>query len=130
MLVDALATRTLDIKDSSSKFLTIVSASRVAKPVMFLPGRAKLTAYPLPTGFASATVTMGIVVVDCSAARLACVPLVRIRSTLARTSSLATPGRRVESPSAKKRIEDNVPARFVVVLAHAQQLATLIAAVD
>ena len=42
----------------------------MARPVMFLPGRAKLSTVPAATGSTTLTITIGIVVVACLAARI------------------------------------------------------------
>jgi len=59
-----------------------------------------LAASPLATGSPPITMTIGIVDVAALAASAAGVEQATIRSTLSRTSSLASSGKRVASPSA------------------------------
>jgi hypothetical protein len=61
---------------------------------MFPPGRARLATRPLPTGSPALAKTIGIVVVACLAASGARVPAATITSTLRRTNSAASSGRR------------------------------------
>ena len=58
------------------------------------PGRARLATRPAPTGSPTFVITMGMVVVTLLAANVAGVPLTTIRSTLSRTNSAASSGRR------------------------------------
>ena len=67
---------------------------------MFPPGRARLATNPLPTGSLSCVMTMGIVAVASLAARVGTEPGVTMMSTLRRTSSAASAGRRSSFPSA------------------------------
>ena len=69
---------------------------------MFPPGRARLVTNPEPTGSESCAMTMGIVEVASLAARVAVGPPVTITSTLRRTSSAASAGRRSGFPSARR----------------------------
>ncbi len=86
---------------SSSRF-PLSSGARVDNPVMFPPGRARLATNPLPTGSGSCAMTMGIVEVASLAARVAVGPAVTMTSTLRRTSSAASAGRRSSFPSADR----------------------------
>src|SRR4029077_20438830 len=85
---------------------TASSGKRVASPVTFPPGRARLATNPWPTGSETATATMGIVVVACFAARAAGPPVVTMRSTLRRTRSAARSGNRTILPSANRHSSD------------------------
>ena len=58
------------------------------------PGRARLATKPAPTGSPAFVITMGMVVVALFAANAAGVPETTIRSTLRRTKSAASSGRR------------------------------------
>jgi len=78
------------------------SRERVINPVMFVPGRPKLTMNPSSTGLSSAAMTMGMVLVACFAAYVVPVPPVTITSTFSRTSSAANAGRRCTFPSANR----------------------------
>ena len=64
-LVEFPITATRDILGEisfiSSSCLPPTSGARLANPVMFPPGRAKLTMKPLPTGSVSDAMTIGIV---------------------------------------------------------------------
>jgi len=66
-------------------------------PVMLPPGRAKLATKPALTG-SPASMTMGIVVVVCWAARVASVLGAMMTSTWSRTNSAARSGRRFWLP--------------------------------
>ena len=85
--------------NSSSRF-PLSSGASVDNPVMFPPGRARLAMNLLPTGSVSFVMTMGIVVVASFAARVGNGPAVTMMSTLRRTSSAASAGRRSSFPSA------------------------------
>ena len=52
----------------SSNCFPLSSGARVANPVMFPPGRARLATNPFPTGSVSCAITMGIVTVASLAA--------------------------------------------------------------
>src|SRR5450432_3335374 len=69
------------------------------RPVIFPPGLARLATSPVETG-SPVTMTIGMVAVASLAMRTAVVPLVRMRSTLSRTSSAAIAGSRSILPSA------------------------------
>ena len=69
---------------------------------MFPPGRARLATNPLATGSLSLVMTMGIVTVAALAGRVADGPAVTMTSTLRRTSSAASEGRRSSCPSADR----------------------------
>ena len=58
------------------------------------PGRARLATKPAPTGSAALAITMGMVVVAFFAANAVGAPVTTIRSTLRRTKSAASSGRR------------------------------------
>jgi hypothetical protein len=62
--------------------------------VMLPPGRARLAIKPIFTGSPMPTMTMGIELVAVFAARVAGVAAETITSTLSRTSSAASSGRR------------------------------------
>ena len=64
------------------------------EPVVFPPGRARLSTTPLSAGLPTMAMTMGIVGVARWAARAAGVPWVTMTSTFRRTSSAASAGRR------------------------------------
>ena len=84
----------------SSSCFPLSSGAKVDNPVMFPPGRARLATNPFPTGSGSCAMTMGIVEVASLAARVAWGPAVTMMSTLRRTSSAASAGRRSNFPSA------------------------------
>ncbi len=84
---------------SSSRF-PLSSGARVDNPVIFPPGRARLATKPVPTGSLSCTMTMGIVEVASLAERVVVRPAETMMSTLRRTSSAASAGRRSSFPSA------------------------------
>src|SRR5262249_3558581 len=69
---------------------------------MLPPGRARLGTNARPTGSPTVVMMIGIVLVACSAARVGVSPAVTIQSTLRRTSSAASPGRRSGFPSADR----------------------------
>ena len=75
---------------------------------MFPPGRARLATNPLPTGSLSNAMTIGIVVVASLAARVAVGPPVTMTSTLRRTNSAASSGRRSSFPLCVSILNDNV----------------------
>src|SRR2546422_2250073 len=86
---------------SSSSRLPAKSSVSAASPVMFAPGRAKLAINPLPTGSVTLVMTMGIVLVACWVAlAVPYPPAETMISTLSRTSSAASAGRRSRFPSA------------------------------
>ena len=61
--------------------LAMISGVRMAEPVTFPPGRARLATRPVATGSAVAAITMGIVEVACIAACTLCVVCVTSTST-------------------------------------------------
>jgi hypothetical protein len=65
-------------------------------PVMFSPGRARLSTSPAATGSTPLTKTMGIVLVAFLAAKISAVEDVKSTSTLSRTSSSVSAGIRGE----------------------------------
>ena len=66
------------------------------------PGRARLATRPAPTGSPAFVITMGMVVVALFAANAGGVPVTTIRSTLRRTKSAASSGRRSAFASANR----------------------------
>ena len=86
------------------------------KPVMFLPGRARLATNPEPTGSLSSAITMGIVTVAALAGRVDAAPAVTIASTLRRTSSAARSGSRSDCLG-RSPLNDNVLPLHVPELA-------------
>src|SRR5262249_10637494 len=79
---------------SNSSRLPANTAEILVTPVMFPPGRARLSTSPAATGSAEITKTMGIVLVAFLAARAPDNVPVRITSTSRRTSSSARVGSR------------------------------------
>ena len=73
---------------------------KTGSPVMFPPGRARLTTKPLPTGSLSFAMTMGIVEVTCFGGPVIQGPAVIITLTLRRINSETREGRRSNFPSA------------------------------
>ncbi len=86
-------------------------------PVMFPPGWAKLVTSPVPTGSPRATITMGIVVVACLAAKAVTVPGTTIRSTFSLTNSAAKSGSRSHCPFRAPNLNADVLAHNVAALA-------------
>ena len=68
-------------------------------PVMLPPGRPKLSTIPVATGSPAAAMTMGISVVAFLAARVSLVTEVTMMSTLSRTRSAISAGKRSLFPS-------------------------------
>ena len=79
---------------SISSLLVFSSGAKLESPVTLPPGRARLATKPAPTGSPAFAITMGMVVVALLAANAAGVPETTIRSTLRRTKSAASSGRR------------------------------------
>ena len=79
---------------SISSLLVFSSGAKLESPVTLPPGRARLATRPAPTGSPAFAITMGMVVVALLAANAAAVPATTIRSTLRRTRSAASSGRR------------------------------------
>ena len=79
---------------SISSLLVFSSSAKLESPVTLPPGRARLATKPAPTGSPAFVITMGMVVVALLAANAAGVPETTIRSTLRRTRSAASSGRR------------------------------------
>ena len=79
---------------SISSLLVFSSVAKLESPVTLPPGRARLATKPAPTGSPTFVITMGMVVVALLAANAARVPATTIRSTLRRTRSAASSGRR------------------------------------
>ena len=72
------------------------------------PGRARLATRPAPTGSGTFVITMGMVVVAFFAANAAVVPATTIRSTLRRTKSAASSGRRSGFCSRKPVLDGDI----------------------
>ena len=87
---------------SISSLFVFSSGAKPEIPVTFPPGRARLATKPAPTGSAVFVITMGMVVVAFFAANGAAFPEATIKSTLRRTSSAASSGRRSVFPSANR----------------------------
>src|SRR5205085_11933477 len=85
----------------SSRYLLMTSTLMLDRPVMFRPGRERLLTNPLPTGSAVLTMTMGMEVVACWAARMADAAAT-MTSTFICTNSADKPGRRSIFPSATR----------------------------
>src|SRR6266700_5067307 len=75
--------------------LRLLTLARVIKPVTFPPGRAKLAKNPVSTGSLPVIVTIGIVPVTFLTTWVVVAPAITMTSTLSRTSSAATSGRRL-----------------------------------
>ncbi len=90
------------ISFSSSSCLPLISGARADNPVMFPPGCARLATNPLPTGSVSCAMTIGIVEVASFTTRVSVGPGETMTSTLRRTSSAASSGRRSNFPSANR----------------------------
>src|SRR5215467_6772195 len=89
---------------SNSSCLPLISrpATKLS-PVTLPPGRARLATKPFPIGSGSCVITMGMVLVASLAARVSVGPAVpTIRSTLRRTNSAASSGRRSDFCSANR----------------------------
>ena len=76
--------------------LVFSSGANVESPVTLPPGRARLATRPSPTGSTLLVTTIGIVVVAFLAADAAGPDVTTIRSTLSRTKSAASKGRRIK----------------------------------
>ena len=63
------------------------------------PGRERLSTSPILSGYEEVVITIGIVLVACLAARIACVPDATMMSGLSATSSIARAGKRSGLPS-------------------------------
>ena len=87
---------------STSSLLVCSSVPKLEKPVTFPPGRARLATKPPATGSVLLVNRMGMVVVARLAANAAIVPVTTIRSTLRRTRSAASSGRRLFFPSVNR----------------------------
>jgi len=77
-------------------------ADAVRQPVTFPPGRARLAMSPSPSGSPTTAMAMGIVAVAFFAAAAAGVGPATMMSTLSRTNSAASSGRRSNRPSANR----------------------------
>ena len=87
---------------SISSLLVFSSVAKLENPVTLPPGRARLATRPSPTGSAAFAITMGMVVVAFFAANAGGPPVATIRSTLRRTRSAASSGRRSSFCSANR----------------------------
>ena len=81
---------------------------RLATPVIFPPGRARLVTNPAPTGSPTPAITIGIVAVASFAAAVAGVLVLTMTSTLRRTSSAASAGNRSSLPSEEASLDDEI----------------------
>ena len=79
---------------SISSLLVFSSGDKLEMPVTLPPGRARLATRPKATGSAELVITIGMVVVAFFAANADVDPVTTIRSTLRRTKSAASSGRR------------------------------------
>src|SRR5262245_39140422 len=79
---------------SISSLLLISSGTKLASPVTLPPGRAKLAIRPSATGSTEVVITMGMVVVAFFVANTGAVDVPTMTSTLRRTSSATSSGRR------------------------------------
>jgi hypothetical protein len=82
---------------SISNLLLFSSGAKPEFPVTLPPGRARVAIKPVPTGSPEVVITMGMKVVAPFAADGGGPPEVTIRSTLSRTRSAASSGRRSRS---------------------------------
>ena len=87
---------------SISSLLVFSSTAKPDSPVTLPPGRARLVTKPAPTGSTAFVITMGMVLVAPFAANPAGPPVIMIKSTLRRTKSAASSGRRSGFPSANR----------------------------
>src|SRR4030095_15319440 len=87
---------------SISSLLVFSSGVKLESPVTLPPGLARLATKPRPTGSGALAITTGMVVVAFIAANADCTPGTTIRSTLRRTRSAASSGRRSFFPSANR----------------------------
>ena len=87
---------------SSSSRFPVSSGFIWDSPVILPPGRAKLATIPVATGSPAAAITIGIPLAAFFAARVSLVTAVTIMSTLSRTRSAMSPGRRSFLPSANR----------------------------
>jgi len=91
------------ISESSSSHLPPSAGSKLAKPVMFPPGRSSRGTMPKATGSPTFTPTIGIVRVCCWRAMVACNPIARMMSGCWPTNSCASASIRLMSPPAQRR---------------------------
>ena len=87
---------------SISSLLVSSSNDKLDNPVTLPPGRARLATRPSPTGSPAFAITMGMVVVAFFAANAGGPAVTTIRSTLRRTKSAASSGRRSDFCSANR----------------------------
>ena len=78
----------------SSSFFPLSSGATLLGPVTLPPGRERLSTSPILSGYDEVVITMGIALVACFAARIACVPDATMTSGLSATNSVARPGKR------------------------------------
>ena len=84
---------------SSSSCLTVTEEVRIAIPVTFVPGRARLSMRPASTGSELSSITMGIVAVARFAACCATALLDTMTSTRIFTNSLTNSSKSSSRPS-------------------------------
>ena len=105
---------------SISSLLVISSDAKLENPVTLPPGRARLATKPAPTGSPAFVITIGMVVVAFLAANTAGAPEATIRSTLRRTRSAASSGRRSGFPLRESVLDGDVfpfnPAKLAQLL--------------
>ena len=105
---------------SISSLLVFSSGAKLESPVTLPPGRARLATKPAPTGSPAFVITMGMAVVAFLAANADGVPEATIRSTLRRTKSAVSSGRRSSFSLRKSILDDNVfsfnPAKLAQLL--------------
>ena len=93
---------------SSSKRFPLNSGERVAMPVIFPPGCARLATKPNAIGSATPRITMGMVAVAFLAAVTSPAVSATITSTFSRTNSAASSGRRSDLPSVVPKFNQNI----------------------
>jgi hypothetical protein len=98
------------ISDSSSSHLPVIEGSKLAKPVMFAPGRSSRGTRPLATGSATAAKTIGMVRVSRWRTAVAGVEFVRMTSGCSLTNSWASARNRLVSPPAPANDHPHVAA--------------------
>src|SRR5262245_33250489 len=103
---------------SSSRF-PLSSGARVASPVIFPPGRARLATNPLPTGSLSCAMTMGIVTVASLAARVDGGPFATMMSTFESHEFGRERGETVEFSLRVSILNDDISPLHVAKLAEA-----------
>ena len=105
---------------SISSLLVFSSGDKLESPVTLPPGRARLATKPAPTGSPAFVITMGMVVVALFAANAVGRPVTTIRSTLRRTKSAASSGRRSDFCLRKSVLDGDIlsldPAKLAQLL--------------